>query len=310
MKIRSLALAGVAVAATLSFTAMPLASAASASHGAAATTAKAATAQAAHGGTPSPQVRGFRAATGVQLPHTHLPKFTTPKSTNYSQNWSGHAIATCSTCAVRYVTAEFNVPTVNCANSPLGSSGVAAASHWVGLDGYNSSTVEQEGVTGYCDSTGNPTYYAWYEMFPRAPVTFSGISPGDDIRASTYFDFFNDGHLHMYNLVLTDVTTGGFFNVWLSCPSGSTCKNSSAEVISEDPGGAVSGGVNLANFGGANFTGTTVTSRDGSKGTLATRPNYWTTHQIFMVNPSGKLMANTTVLYGGLAFNDHWISAS
>jgi hypothetical protein len=310
MKIRSLALMGAAAAAALSFAATPLASASQGTHAARDAAAKPAAVRAAGGNTPSAQVHGFRAATGVQLPHTHLPRFTAPKETVYSENWSGHAVAACSHCAIRYVTAEFNVPSVNCARSPLGSSGLAAASQWVGLDGYSSNTVEQEGVTGLCDSSGTPTYYAWYEMFPQAPVTFSGISPGDDIRAATYFDYFNDSHRHMYNLVLTDVTTGGFFNVWLSCPSGSTCRNSSAEVITEDPGGAVRGGVNLADFGGENFTGTRVTSRDGSKASLSTKPGYWATHQIFMVNPSGRVMAATSVLYGGLAFNDYWVRAS
>lgn len=57
---------------------------------------------------------------------------------------------------IRFASANFTIPSVNCANSPVGSSGFAYAAHWVGIDAFNDSTVEQTGVDAFCDSTGTP----------------------------------------------------------------------------------------------------------------------------------------------------------
>lgn len=188
------------------------------------------------------QVHGMRAAVGARLPGTHLPHLA-PHMSVASSNWSGYAVAANSGVRIRFVSVNFTIPSLNCANSPLGSSGSAYAGHWAGLDGFNDATVEQTGVDAFCDSSGTPAYYAWYEMYPLAPVAFTGVNPGDAIHVSVYFDG------SAYNLVLTDLTTGGFINTTQPCPSGSTCRNKSAEVITEDPGGAVAGGFDLADFG-------------------------------------------------------------
>src|SRR5262249_15600610 len=42
----------------------------------------------------------------------------------------------------------------------------AYSSYWVGLDGYNTPTVEQLGTEGDCVN-GVDQYYAWFEMYPR-----------------------------------------------------------------------------------------------------------------------------------------------
>jgi hypothetical protein len=65
-------------------------------------------------------------------------------------------------------------------------------------------TVEQVGVEVGC-SGGTASYSAFYEMFPNAPVAFSGIGPGDAISANVYF---NTSTRH-WQLTLTDLTTGG-----------------------------------------------------------------------------------------------------
>ena len=51
-----------------------------------------------------------------------------------------------------------------------------------------------------------------------------------------------------------------------SCKWGN-CRNSSAEVITEDPGNSAPS-VNLADYGMVNVTGVGVTSGNGTKGTL------------------------------------------
>jgi Peptidase A4 family len=249
------------------------------------------------------QVHGMRAAVGARLPGTHLPHLA-PQMSVASSNWSGYAVAADSGARIRFVSANFTIPSLNCANLPLGSSGSAYAGHWAGLDGFNDATAEQTGVDAFCDSSGTPAYYAWYEMYPLAPVAFTGVNPGDAIHVSVYFDG------SAYNLVLTDLTTGGFINTTQPCPSGSTCRNKSAEVITEDPGGAVAGGFDLADFGMANYTGARVTSVTGTHGTLAAQPNNWTSTEIVMQDTSGTMMAVPSALEGGQAFNVTWRSAT
>ena len=73
---------------------------------------------------------------------THLPQIGPFNAALKAANWSGYADIACSTCAIRYVTASFTVPSVNCATSPDGS----FAGIFAGLDGINSRTVEQVGV--------------------------------------------------------------------------------------------------------------------------------------------------------------------
>jgi Peptidase A4 family len=186
------------------------------------------------------RVKGLHEISNVRLPRTTLPRLSRTDNTLFSSNWSGYTAIAKKNVQVRFISANFNVPSVNCANSPVGTSGLSAVSHWVGLDGLGkvpdgtSSTVEQAGVTGYCTSTTSaPTYYVWYEMYPAAPVTFTGVNPGDALSVSVYLN----PSTNVYNLVLTDLTNGGAgFNVDASCASGTKCLNSSAEVISEVPG--------------------------------------------------------------------------
>ncbi len=147
-----------------------------------------------------------------------------------------------------------------------------------------------------------PQYYAWYEMYPLAPVTYTGLHPGDAIRVSVYFNG------SAYNLSLLDLTTGGSINTRQRCPSGSTCHNSSAEVITEDLGRAEPV-VNLADFGMDNITGASVTSGSGKHGTL-TASKLWTSSEIVMRDRAGAVMDKPSHLYGGQAFNVAWRSAS
>ena len=233
----------------------------------------------------------------VVLPSTHLPHLT-PHPVVKSSNWSGYAAVARPGRQLRFVSANFTIPSVNCANSPLGSSGLAFASNWVGLDGFKSRTVEQTGVDSFCDSSGVAQYAAWYELFPLGPVAFGPVNPGDAISASV---FFSAGK---YSITLTDVTTGAKMQVMQRCPQGATCRNSSAEVITEDPGQAAPV-VNLADYGMVNFTGAAVTSVNGTKGSLSAN-SLWTSSQIVMQNASKKVLSQPSALFGGKAFNMTW----
>ena len=236
---------------------------------------------------------------------THLPHLSTLKAEVVSGNWAGYAAVADTGDQISFVGANFNIPSVNCANSPRGTGGDPLVAHWIGLDGYNTTTVEQTGVLADCASNNTATYYAFYEMYPLAGVVFSGVNPGDAITATVTF---NSG-TNTYHMRLNDLTNGGFVSSTQSCPKGSTCSNGSAEVITEDPNGAVAAGVNLADFGMANFTATRLTSLTGLSGSLNPSAQ-WTSSQILMEDPSTTVMATPSGLYGGRSFNITWNSAS
>jgi hypothetical protein len=253
-------------------------------------------------------VTGLRpAGMPASLPHTHLPTHLLTNSANGSAtsgNWSGYAAVACPACHLRYAGTQFTIPSVNCAKSTIGTSGYAFAAHWVGLDGFTSGTVEQTGVDAYCTSTTSPAaYFAWYEMYPLHPVAFAGVSPGDAINASVYFNGTG------YQLNLTDITTGGWFATTQPCPSGQTCQHTNAEVITEDPGGAVAGGYDLADFGQANYLNSQVTSLAGIHGNYGPANGYWTPYTITMAT-GASIMASPGVTEGGTAWPVTWNASS
>jgi hypothetical protein len=241
--------------------------------------------------TPAVHLHGFHLVPGARLPRTVLPHLARNAIAD-SENWAGYAAVAKTNVALRYVTSTFTVPSIDCAKVPIGSAGQTYAAEWVGLDGFNDTTVEQTGVDSYCDSTSGPaTNQAWYEMYPLDPVVVSGVSPGDTIWASVYYN----SSTSEYQLFLDDETTGSTMETDQPCPSGSTCDRTSAEVITEDPGGSVPGGINLADFGKVNYTESHVTSRSGTHGTLAAG-SLWTSTEIIMQDPSGADMATPSAL--------------
>ena len=217
-----------------------------------------------------------------------------------STNWSGYADVACSTCAIRFVAASFTVPSANCAKSPDGS----FAGIFAGLDGIGSRTVEQIGIQAGC-SGGKASYAAFFEMFPKAPVAFSGISPGDAISVAV---FFNAATNH-WQLGLTDLTTGGSIATAQACPSGAVCRNASAEVITEAPSSSAGAILPLVDFGQANYEAIQVTGRNGTHGSLISN-GLWTTDSLTMVNSGGTVLAQPGPVYGGQAFQDTWHAAS
>lgn len=170
--------------------------------------------------------------------------------------WTGYLDQADPNVQFRYVTSNFTVPSVNCTTSD------SFASWWVGLDGYNESTVEQDGVGASC-SGSDASYFAWYEIYaptgaPQQAEQWLGyVNPGDSISASVYF--ING----VYDFNVYDHTTRGS-NPWTAqavCPQGYTCPNDQAEVISE-----AHPDVTLPRFTPVTFIDSGVTSRDGTHG--------------------------------------------
>ncbi len=236
----------------------------------------------------------------VQIPRTHLPHLVRSAGTYISENWAGYAVTARGGKTIPQVNDTFTVPSVNCAASPIGSGGTYVYD-WAGFDGLVNNTVEQEGIAVYCaSSTSAPEYVSFYEMYPLAPVTFTGVSPGDAISVQSKRVGSS------YVLSLTDITMGGGFTTTQSCPSGSVCKDNSAEVITEDPGGAVSAGIDLADFGLDNQTGILAHTYTGLRGSFGTC-TFWVSQTIQMVDPSGRPMVSLSPLFGSQAFNATWV---
>jgi Peptidase A4 family len=202
-----------------------------------------------------------------------------------STNWSGYAAASGTYTSV---SANWTEPTGTCSGSAKYSS------FWVGLDGYNSSTVEQTGSEVDC-SGRTAEYYSWYEMYPAYPVNFSNpVSPGDQFYGSVTF---NGGS--SYTLVLKDLTKGWSHTVSATLAGAA---NSSAEVIVEAPCCTASGGIlPLAHFSPVTFTNASV---DGSA-IGNSSPT-----QIIMVNNSGQAKDSISSLSGGNSFTATWLRAN
>ncbi len=166
-----------------------------------------------------------------------------------SENWSGYAVSS-GKKQYNYVNSTFVVPTVTC-------TGVADqwTSNWVGLDGYNDGTVEQDGTAEWCGGSGDttPKYEAWYEMFPANSVNVFAVHAGDIINASvSYSDSTSD-----FTLTISDLSTGKTATDTAAC---STCARASAEWIIERPALCNNAGTKcfiteLADFGTSTMTG-------------------------------------------------------
>jgi hypothetical protein len=196
-----------------------------------------------------------------------------------SVNWAGYA-ASLGTTTFRFVSAQFTVPTVDC-------TGVTAANgawsgHWVGLDGFRSTstTVEQIGLLAGCDgSSTTPVYAPFWEMFPNAANEPSiPINPGDAISLSVFYN----KSTRKFTLTFSDTTNGQHFTRTRACPAGATCRRNSAETISEAPAEVVGSTVSilpLANFQTATFANVSITNTSGThRGGL--RSSFWNTSQI------------------------------
>ena len=224
--------------------------------------------------------------------------------TNLSSNWSGYADLPDSGKSFSNVSATFTIPKFSTAESnecrasgAVDSYRQSDSSYWVGIDGFNTNTVEQTGVDQYCVA-GGTGLYAWYEMYPLNPVAFTGVRPGDQIYVSVTYSSVT----HKYALYLKDKTNGGFISTSQSCPSGSKCGNSSAEVIAEAPGsGAPS--LYLANFGTVSFSGAVVKG-SGVTGNLHSSSAWKGSNDIIMAYPSFQHMATPSGLDStGAAFS-------
>jgi Peptidase A4 family len=225
-----------------------------------------------------------------------------------SSNWSGYADTDDTFSSV---SSSWTEPTVNCSSSDTSLDGLvgfssllggpsAASAFWVGLDGYNSSSVEQLGTDSDCDS-GTPSYYAWYEMYPNPSVTLPSqypVLPGDQLSASVAANSAGTS----FTLDISDATAGWSFS---TTQTGSGFARSSAEVIAEAPSSCTvlfCSEVPLADFGQINFSGSGVSDSAGTNGTLST----FDADEITMTDNGTTLATPSDLSSDGSSFSVKW----
>jgi hypothetical protein len=168
------------------------------------------------------------------------------QSTTISENWSGYAVT--SKKQFTYVHSTWVEPTITCPGVPN-----QWTSNWVGLDGFNDQTVEQDGTFAHCGGSGDttPKYEAWYEMFPAGSVNVFAVHAGDIMEASvTYAN-------GAFTLTVSDLSTGKTATNTATC---ATCTRASAEWIIERPALCNNAGTScflteLADFGTSTMSG-------------------------------------------------------
>ena len=213
-----------------------------------------------------------------------------------SLNWGGYAVLG-QDGSVTDVKGSWIVPPVTC------SGGNSYSAFWIGIDGATSSTVEQIGTSSDCNN-GVPTYYAWYEFYPKPAFNaITNVNAGDVMSAEVRYTGRNQ-----FTVTITDTTTGASFT---KSSKTSPAKRNSAEWIAEAPHG---GNLQLANFGVAKFgfdytniastNFATVGSYTGSLGSFGTG----SIDKITMVTSSGATKAYPSPISNETSFNMTWVS--
>ena len=201
-----------------------------------------------------------------------------------SGNWSGYADTG---SGYSTVTGKWTEPSASCTSTE------SLAAFWVGIDGYSSSSVEQDGTLIECYG-GTAYYYTWWEMYPTNDIQVVGdtLRPGDSISASVVRSGTS------YTLAVTDSSrSGDSFSTKQSC----SCANSSAEWIAEAPSGS-SGVEPLSHFSTFSLNSATVKTTSKS-GVISS----FTDDEITMVDSSGRVEAQPSALNGsGNAFSVTW----
>jgi hypothetical protein len=206
-----------------------------------------------------------------------------------SNNWAGYADTG---SGFSKVTASWTEPTGKSSGNTE-----SLAAFWVGIDGYSSSSVEQDGtlIESY---EGTVYYYDWWEIYPENDVqVVNNVNPGDHITSTVT----RSGD--SYTLSVTDSTTpSDSFSTTQTYSGGA---NSSAEWIAEAPSGS-SGIEPLTDFGTWSDTGSSATE-GSSTGTISS----FTDDEITQVNSGGTVLDQPSALNSsGNAFTTTWKRSS
>jgi Peptidase A4 family len=205
-----------------------------------------------------------------------------------STNWSGYADTSETFSSV---TGSWTEPTASCTST------TSLAAFWVGIDGYSSDSVEQDGTLIEC-YRDTAYHYTWWEMYPTNDIQVVGetLKAGDSITASVVRSGTS------YTLKVTDSSRAAdSFSTTQTC---SGCANSSAEWIAEAPSGS-SGVEPLSDFHSWTLSNATVSTTSGS-GVISTYPD----DEITMIDSSSNVKAQPGALNSGNSFGVTWDRSS
>lgn len=200
-----------------------------------------------------------------------IDKVHTGRGTSRSTNWSGYAAYN---STFNRAKGDWFVPQVNC--SSVKGQQLAITTAFVGIDGYDSNTVEQAGTDSDCVGR-NSSYVAWYEFYPdRAIFLDQGtnpVSPGDPMHAEVSVSG-STATLHLQNLSSS--------HPWTMSPQSLSSPNfafSSAEWIVESPASKL-----------APFTQVDFSNASAANGGSDQPINYsgWSNDAITMVAKNGR----------------------
>ncbi len=157
------------------------------------------------------------AVAGAVIAHRPRVAATTYQAGWASSNWSGYAI----TGSFSSVTGSWVVPSV------LATKSATYSSDWVGIDGFNNSSLIQTGTESDYYS-GSAHYGVWWEILPAAATFISSMTvhPGDVMAAT-----ITKGSSGSWTIKINDTTTGQGF----STTSTYTGPGTSAEWVLEAP---------------------------------------------------------------------------
>ena len=159
-----------------------------------------------------------------------------------SSNWSGYAVSSSTAGTYSSITGQWTVPAVQA------TSGNSYSASWIGIDGFNNSSLIQTG-TGQDYVSGRASYYAWWEILPAAETQITmTVAPGDQMTAS-----IQKGSNGSWKITISDVTKSETF----STVQGYSGPGTSAEWVEEAPtvGGRIA---TLAHYGATTFDPGTV----------------------------------------------------
>lgn len=220
-------------------------------------------------------------------------------SQSTSTNWSGYVAATdlsgsTGNGSVTYVAGQWVVPTLAATTDDT------YCAIWVGIDGYNSNSVEQIG-TSHNWINGAQQNSAWFEMYPNGSFDITGfpVNNGDVISARVGYK--GNG---VFKMTIINHTQGVTTTIPYSYTTSTSVVRSCAEWVVEAP---YSGGIlplsdfqNVTlNYCSAIINGVSGLINNGS----------WMNDEITMQNSSGTVEAQPTVLLkGGSCFQVRWES--
>jgi hypothetical protein len=193
-------------------------------------------------------------AAPVASPPVHSASFRAGPNDGYgaqsSLNWAGYGV---SGGVFTKAAGSWTQPKATCPTKVTTSQGSA---FWVGLDGLAAKdpTVEQVGTDSDCVKGAGASYYAWFQMYPKAafflPTSKYPVVPGETIDAQVSVA------AKVFTLTISAASGGVAKWHFSTSQAESSALQSSAELITEAPCvGSPCKIVPLTDFGTVNFTG-------------------------------------------------------